>query len=337
MNDIESFNKYNHADRGNPHPQYNNQKLYYTKQNTSNAIRYAKIFDANFQKNVNDFDLKDRQFNRLIMSAYVYSMDNENKQSMCMLNMYAIVMSNGELLIEIDGRNLLGTPSNEFIIAYKDIAGSDGKKQYNVRIYAKLQYAYERIKIQPLIFDPVSNYNTPFNLAAAKSGVNTYERCVAMFGNIQNNTLIEQADMEAELDGYTQELCDLNYGFMKGKTLNLSATDPRLVFTSDGIEKAEMKYDSTKEGLYINSKNNMNKFATDLNILPTKTTNTVGAPNMPWKSGHFGAIGLNVYTAISDIPEGATIAILNISTYRGLAYKWGNYWYTASGNEVING
>lgn len=334
---MDNFNDMNHNERGNPHPQYNSQKLYYTKQNTSNAIRYAKIFDGNFQKTVNDFDLKDRQFNRLIMSAYVYSMDNENKQSMCMLNMYAIVMSNGELLIEIDGRNLLGTPSNEFIIAYKDITGSDGKKQYNVRIYAKLKYAYERVKIQPLIFDPVSNYNTPFNLAAAKSGVNTYERCVAMFGNIQNNNLIEQVDMATELADYTQESCDLNYRFMKGKTLNLSATDPRLVFTSDDVEKAEMKYDSTKEGLYLNSKNGMNKFATDMNILPTKTDTTVGSSSTPWNVGFFNALGTKVYTSINDIPTGATIAILNISTYRGLAYKWGNYWYTASGNEVING
>lgn len=334
MNDIESFNKYNHADRGNPHPQYNAQKLYYTKHNPSNAVRYAKFFDANFQQNVNNFDLKDRQFNRLIMSAYVYSMDNENNQNMNMLNMYAIVMSNGELLLEVDGRNLLGIPRNEFIVAYKDVTSDDGKKQYNVRIYAKLQYAYERVKIQPLIFDPVSNYNTPFNLAAAKSGVNTYERCVAMFGNIQNNTLIELADMEAELDGYTQELCDLNYGFMKGKTLNLSATDPRIAFTSDSVEKAEIIYDTEKEGLYLNAKNNMNKFATDMNILPTKTNTTIGNAGSPWNVGFFNALGLKIYTSITDIPAGATMCILKIPTYTGLAYKDSGYWYTATGTAI---
>lgn len=334
---MNKFDKYNHGDRGNPHPQYNAQRLYYTKYNTTTAVRYVKIFDANFQKNVEEFDIRNRQFNRLLFSAYIYSMDNENKQNMIMFNMYAIVMASGNLLLEVDGRNMLGTPRNEYVIAYKDITGEDKKKQYNIRVYAKLEYAYERVKIQPLIFDPVSNYNNPFHLESAKSGVNTYERCVAMFGKIQNNDLIDEADFETELDGYTKQTCDLNYGFLKGKTINLSATNPRMVFTSDGVEKGELIFNSDKEGLYLNSINDMRKFATDMNILPTKTDNTVGSQTTPWKSGHFRALGISVFTSINDIPAGATLAILNISTYRGLAYKLGNYWYTASSNEVING
>lgn len=334
---MNEFNKYNHGDRGNPHPQYNAQKLYYTKTNTSNDVRYVKIFDANFQKDVNSFAIRDRQFNRLMFSAYIYSMDNENRQNMIMLNMYAIALWSGDLLLEIDGRNLLGTPENEYIVAYKDITGTDNKKQHNVRIYAKLNYTNERVKIQPLIFDPVVNYNNPFHLESAKSGVNTYERCVAMFGKIQNNELIDEANITSELDGYTTQICDLTYGYMKAKTFKLDTDNPRLVFTSNGVDKAELQYDSERDGLYLNAQNGMNKLATDMNILPTKTNTTIGNAGSPWNVGFFNALGTKVYTSINDIPTGATIAILNISTYRGLAYKWGNYWYTASGNELING
>lgn len=334
---MDNFNEMNHNDRGNPHPQYNAQQLYYSKANTTEE-HWVKIFDSNFQKSVNEFDLRSRRFNRLIFSTYVYSMDNDNKQNMCMLNFYAMVIaSTGNLVIEVDGRNLLGNPNARFIVAYKDITGADNKKQYNVRIYAKMSYNNERIKLMPLIFDPINNYNVPFNLECAKSGVNTYERLNACFGNLFDNPLLTPTELNVELEGYTQQMCDLSYNYVKAKTLNLSSTEPRITFTYDDIEKGYVKYDSDKQGIYFYGSDGIQKYVTNMNILPSKTDTTVGSSSTPWNVGFFNALGTKVYTSINGIPTGATIAILNISTYRGLAYKWGNYWYTASGNEVING
>lgn len=335
---MSDFNSINHNERGNPHPQYDSQKLYYTKQNTDSNEKWVKIFDNNFQKDVNSFDLRSRRFNRLVFSTYVYSMDNDNKQNMCMLNFYAMVIaSTGNLVVEVDGRNLLGNPNARFIVAYKDITGSDGKKEYNVRVYARLQYAYERIKLQLLIFDPVSNFNTPFNLECAKSGVNTYERCEAQFGNLFNNPLLTTEELNAELNGYTQQVCDLSYNYMKAKTLNLDSNEPKVTFTYSGTEKGFCKYDGSKDGIYFYGSNGTSKYVTNMNMLPSKTDTTVGSSSSPWNAGYFNAIGLKVYTSINDIPSGSSLAILNIPTYRGLAYKWGNYWYTASDNSVING
>lgn len=342
---MNEFNKYNHGDRGNPHPQYNAQQLYYTQYNPSNNERWVCIFQNTFQQKVNNVPLYERCFNRLIFSAYFYSMDNENKQAMNMLNFYAMVIGGSQLLIEADTRLMMGSPdyATNFKVCYKTIKNEDSNKQYDVRIYARLQYAYERIKFQPLIFDPVSNYNTPCHLEAAKAGVNTYERCQAQFSSIPNNPLLTEEELTAELDGYAIKEAGYSYGYFKAKTISIDSTEPKIDFRYDGEQKGTLQYDNDKQGFYFLSEQDSTgdpytkKIATNMSLLCTKPTCDIGSPSVPWDAGYFNALGIKVYTNIASIPAGATIAILNIPTYRGLAYKWGNYWYTASGNEIING
>lgn len=344
MSSEDGFNKYNHNERANPHPQYNAQQLYYTKYNPGNKERWVCIFQNTFQQKVGRLPVEERCFNRLIFSAYFYSMDNENKQGMCMFNFYAMVIGGSQLLIEADGRHLMGSPdySTNFKICYKTIKNENNNKQYDVRIYAKLQYAYERIKFQPLIFDPVSNYNTPFHMESAKSGVNTYERLQAQFNSIPNNDLLLPEDLAIELEGYAIKEIGLSYGYFKAKTIAIDSTVPKIDFRYAGEQKGTLQYDNDKQGFYllssVDSEGNTTskKVATNMSILPTKTNTTIGNAGSPWNAGFFNAISLKLYYTISSIPAGCSLAILNKSDeYTGLIYKYGNYWYKASDNKLI--
>lgn len=339
MNDREEFNKYNHNERENPHPQYNAQQLYYTQINPSNTERWVKIFDANFQKDPNYIDIKDRQFNRLLFSTYVYNMDDDSPQSMCQLNFYFAVKSTGGFNVAIDGRNLLGSPSMRFTLAYKNVSESSdaNKKQFNVRIYARMRYYNERIKLQPIIFDPVKNYNTPYHLESAKSGVNTYERLQAMWNKLPQVNPITPVQMDTELDGYTTELCNLNYGYMRSKNMVIDSANPEIKLQYDGTDKLSLKYDATKDGIYLYGLDETRKFVVNMGIIPAIKTISLGTNELPWECGYFKNIQLKEYYTFDSLNNATgNVAIYWTANKKCLAFRKNSTgkWYDAMGNEI---
>ena len=79
------FDKFNHNEIGNPHPQYD-LPVYVSKSTGTNDVSYIQIFDLLF-KNESETNWKNLQ--KLFFSAYVYNLtSNSSEQKVGIFNFY---------------------------------------------------------------------------------------------------------------------------------------------------------------------------------------------------------------------------------------------------------
>ena len=206
-NGIQLLNNMSHNERGNPHPQYQTDKIYLSKTNTESDARFVKLFDKNFQCKPNNFSKKDRQFNRLMYSAYIYTMTNDDSiQNFVKLDFYAIARHDYTFAIDA---NLTSYTGNTFkaIIVYKDIT-EEGKsndyKQFNVKVYIRLKRPNERLRIKQSIYDTINNYDVPYHLECSYNGSNLKEKLDALYSGLSTRALLTPTQVEEEIKGYSR-------------------------------------------------------------------------------------------------------------------------------------
>lgn len=206
-NGIQLLNNMSHNERGNPHPQYQTDKIYLSKVNTSNSVNFVKLFDKNFQCKPNTFSKKDRQFNRLMYSAYMYTMTNDDFiQNFVKLDFYAIARYDYTFALDA---NLTSYTGNTFkaIIVYKDIT-EEGKsndyKQFNVKVYIRLKRSNERLRIKQSIYDTINNYDVPYHLECSYNGSNLKEKLDTLYSDLNTRSLLTPTQVEEEIKGYSR-------------------------------------------------------------------------------------------------------------------------------------
>ena len=311
-NGVKVLTDMSHGARGNPHPQYQNNKTYKTKANIS-GTNYVKIFDGDFQSKPNNFPVRNRQYNRLLYSAYIYSMSNDDLQTVTRLTFFAITKYNGEFAVDVQADNILGN-TFKVVVAYKDVSEGGvavGNKAYNLKVYIRLTRSNERATIRQEMYDVCSNYEVPFHLECSYSGANWNEKLNALYKDLGTRELLTETELNAEIQDYTT---------LERDTSNMS-----------------LSYDYVKKGMYLLCGNKAEKLVTNVDFLSSNSNAKIGNSETPWVIGYFKTINLKIYNTIATLPDAAldgTISILSNSTQKLLVFKADGHWYNAMGTQL---
>lgn len=313
INGAKILTNMSHNSKGNPHPQYQVDRTYSTKNNVS-GTNYIKIFDGNFQSVPNNFSIRNREYNRLLYSAYIYSMSNDDVQTVTRLTFFAIAKYDGNFAVDVRANNIIGS-TFKGIVAYKDISEegvTTGYKSYNLKVYVRLTRPNERVAIKQELYDVCNNYEVPFHLECSKNGTNWAEKLDALYKDLGARNLLTETELNAEIEGYAKIERDSS--------------------------KMTFEYDYEKKGIYLLAKDKTEKIVTNVEyFLNMNPDAKLGKADVPWCLGYFKTINLKSYDSIKNLPSEAldgTICILNNGTKKCLIFKQDGNWYDAIGTQL---
>lgn len=299
------FNGANHNEHGNPHPQYDKFKTWTTKTITTAGEKWFEIFKGTFQKNPDGLSKNDRAFHRLIYSFILYNMNNDAEQDVHLVTFIVQITNSGNILTNVESRQLYGEPTN-FKIFYKQTDSTNGI--YDVRLYAKSTQAYTKLKILPLVYDPINNYDCPLHLEASYQGINVKDKLDILYSDILNNEWYSITALRDKLSGYTEITSLGDYGNSKVKALSIVNTTSRIRFKNQNEEQLATVYvDDENKSFKFEGSDKCNKYAFDKTLSPYKTDVDLGYADYRFNVGYFHKINIKGYNGYSNLPSTNTL------------------------------
>lgn len=214
------YNKYNHNEQGDPHPQYNRfNKLVTNMAPDTNDKLWVPIMSHTLRFSIEGETTDSGRdcLRRLGFSAYITDGTSEGPQELGMLYFYCYVSKNKTTptcvldytAIAKDGSK--GTPF-DFRCYFKDTGKIDNKgvKIYNFTLYAKVYGGYARVTLQPITYDVVTantgdsrwyNHHRSRIAPYTNSVEDDWSKIKALFKGMESAAFVAQADMEAAHTG----------------------------------------------------------------------------------------------------------------------------------------
>lgn len=210
------FNKYNHNECGNPHPQYN-LPIYVSQSTGSNNVSYVQVFDLLF-KNENSTNWKNLQ--RLFFSAYVYNLTSDiSEQKIGFFNFYFKLNSdqtyncNMKFIPLVDGNKF---EDKEYFKCYI----TKNPSTYSVKLFAKIYGQYEKIRIKPIIYDTTTN-PVDWENPSRNSNLSIYQQMEFIFDNFSNRPLLQESELPTNVTAIVTD----NTSLKQDSTSSVSVLD----------------------------------------------------------------------------------------------------------------
>lgn len=320
-NNGELLNVYNHGGKGNPHPQYDRFLTYTSPNNTSNKERYIKIFEGNFNIDVNDKDEDIREYDRLIYKAYLYNMNSDEKQGLYEVQFILYTDYTGTFNYEISNKTLLGVKEKNIVLYYKTDSVA---KNTNVKVYYNLNNNYEYVKIMPIIYDTIRNNYTPYNLKASGYGVNTKEKLDDLYKDFSKEALLNSSELDSQLSDYTKVVTKVN----TNSSIVVNNINPKVQFCTDLITKSEIYFSNSNSCMVMDALGY--DWRIKGNIIPLDVSKSIGADWANYKRGYFSeGVKLGICTTATrpttNLTDGLTIFD---STINKLITYFNGKWYS---------
>lgn len=175
------FDKFNHNEKNNPHPQYN-IPVYVSKSTGSSEVSFLQILDLTFKID----DLTDwGNLQRLYFKAYVYNLSSDKmNQKIGTLDFYFKINSENTFNSKVRYNAFIEASLNDNTEYFRCYI-TKNPSSFNVKLYAKITGVYERLRIKPIIYETITN-PVDWENPTRNANLSLFEQMEYIFDNFSN-------------------------------------------------------------------------------------------------------------------------------------------------------
>lgn len=205
--DYENYNGITTGPETNPYPQYDRFKTYRSMSPQEKNNTFVRLMKFRVNNNHSTLLEKDRGFERLIFSFLTFEGSSLGRQNVSVNTIFIRISNDGNLLVDTDSKSLfqisyLEDVKQDIRVFYKRTTTET--PDFEVEIYLNIPLAYQKLNVQPIIFDQIypviSNYNPHMSTRFSKyTNLNTLLRDFTSFVPLSEQEMIDNLG-----DGYVQ-------------------------------------------------------------------------------------------------------------------------------------